>query len=124
EPDPGPRSAGVGRLVDAVTDRDVAANPLLARADPHDVRIGGRHSDGANRLRRLAVEDWLPVKAAVDRFPETARRSTGVVDVRVARDAGDRGHAIADRTDVPPFERVQRVAAARLRLREARRQGE
>src|SRR5881396_3900486 len=79
-----PGLPGVGGLVDAVADRDVTADPCLARAGPDDVGIGERDREGAERLHRLIVEDRLPVHAAVRRLPDPARRGADVVRARVA----------------------------------------
>ena len=46
------------------------------------------------------------MNAAVNRLEDAARRCAGVIDVRLPRNAGDRGHAVADRTDVSVTKRV------------------
>ena len=91
----GPGLACVRRLVDAVANRDVTANPRLARARPHDVRIGRRDGKRADGLHRLVVEDLLPMHARVGRFRDAAGRATGVVHERVAGDADDRRDPVA-----------------------------
>ena len=97
-----PRVAGVRRFVDAVPDRDVAANPRLAGAGPDDVRIRCGHGQRADRLRGLIVEELRPVDAAVDRLRDPARRAAGVVDERIAGDADDRGNPVALGADEAP----------------------
>src|SRR5262249_44202474 len=72
EPHVLPRLPGLGRLVDAVADRDVAADPCLAGPGPDDVGIGRRDREGANRLHRLRVEYVLPVHAAVGGFGDAS----------------------------------------------------
>ena len=118
-----PRLAGVHRLVDAVADRDMAANPRLARSGPDDVRIGRRNGERADRLRRLLVEDLLPVDAAVDGLRDAARRAACIVHERIARNADDGGDAIAFRSDEPPAELTVDVRCdpRRLSLREKSR---
>src|SRR5688500_10358709 len=44
-----PRASGIGGLVDAVADRDVASNERLAGARPDDVRIRWRTRERADR---------------------------------------------------------------------------
>src|SRR6185295_13375146 len=51
-----PRLAGVCRLVDAVADRDVAADERFAGAGPDDVRVRRRDRQRADRGHRLVVE--------------------------------------------------------------------
>src|SRR5439155_15723108 len=91
----GPGLARVRRLVDAVANRDMTANPRLARARPNDVRIGRRDGKRADGLHRLVVEDLLPMHARVGRFRDAAGRATGVVHERVAGDADDRRDPVA-----------------------------
>ena len=67
-----PGLAAVGRLVDAVADRDAVARPRLAGADPDRLRVGRIDGDGADRLHRLLVEHRLERGAAVDRLPHAA----------------------------------------------------
>src|SRR5262249_46867483 len=75
---PGP--PGVGRLVDTVADRDVAADERLASAGPDDVGIGRRDGERADRGDRLVVEDRLPVRAVVGGLEDAARCRARVVD--------------------------------------------
>src|SRR5206468_3714187 len=98
----GPRAAGVGGLVDAIPDRDMASNPWLARARPDDVRVGLRDGQGPDGLYGLIVEDRRPVDAGVHGLPDPARRRARVIRVRVAGHTGDGCDAIADRADVTP----------------------
>src|SRR5438874_2403675 len=49
------------------------------------------------------------MNATVDRFEDSARSRTSVVNVRLARHADDRRYAIADWTDVSPAHRARRV---------------
>ena len=69
-----PRLAAVGRLVDAVADRNAVTGPRLAGADP-DVPVVGRvDRDRADRRHRLLVEHGLEGRRAVGRFPHAAAR--------------------------------------------------
>ena len=67
-----PRRAGVGRLVDAVADREVRARQPFAAADVEDVGIRRRNRHPANRSGRLVVEDRLPGAAGVVGLPDAA----------------------------------------------------
>src|SRR5207253_377757 len=79
----------------------VADGPSFAGTGPHDGGIGGRNRQCTDRLYRLVVEDGLPTIAAVHGVPHATGGRAGIVRVRVAGDAGDRGDAISDyRTDV------------------------
>ena len=73
-------------------------------------RRSGRRRDGdrSDRRDRLIVEDRLPGRAAVGRFPHAARRGGGVVDERIARHARRARHAPAGRgPDASILERFQ-----------------
>jgi hypothetical protein len=64
-----PCLAGVGRLVDTVTDRDVAANERFTSAGPDDIRIGrgdetGWSSKIASQCAPLSVVLKMPPDAA------------------------------------------------------------
>ena len=126
EPGVRPGLARIGRLVDAVADRDVAADERLARAGPHDVGIRRRDGDRSDRRHRLAVENRIPVRAVVDRLEDAARRRADVIDVRVGGNAGDGDDAIADGSDVAELQLRVRIGRdrrrARLRARHDRQQ--
>src|SRR4029078_1874871 len=68
----GPTVAAVGRLVDAVADRDAVARPRLAAAHPHGLRVLGVDGDGADRLHAGLVEHRLVGGAAVERPSDAA----------------------------------------------------
>ena len=67
-----PGFAGVGRLINAIADGEIGAMQSLAAAYINDVGVGGGHGDGADRLRRLGIEDRVPGAAVVVRFPDAA----------------------------------------------------
>ena len=108
--DVGPGFSGVGRFVDAVALRDVAAQLAFARAYVNDVRVGRRHRDSADRRgRQASVRDGGPRHAAVRRFPQSAAGRTKVVLVRPGCAADDRNRAAAARRpDAAPLERAER----------------
>jgi len=111
QPEMRPGPAGVGGLVDAVADRQIRTLKSFAAADVDDVRIGRRDRDGANRLRRLPVEDRCPRPAVIVRFPDTAVVDADVEDVRLLRHSGraDRPSA-TERSDMPPLQIERRIA--------------
>ena len=106
EPDVLPARPAVGRLVDAVAVRDVAADRLLARAHVEDVRVRFRYRDRADRARlEVLVGNDLPVRAAVRRLPDAAARRAEVIDQRLMAHAGHRRDASAAvRADASEFE--------------------
>src|SRR6185312_5898881 len=76
-----PRLAAVGGLVDAVAGREIGTLKSLAAADVDDVGIRRRNRDGADRARRLVVEDRRPRASEVVRLPDTAVDRADVEDV-------------------------------------------
>ena len=94
-----PGLAAVGRLVDAVANRDAVADPRFTRADPDVLGVLRVERDRADRLHRLFVEDRPILRAAVVRFPDAA---TGCADKDCELAgwlaiSGDRGDAAAHR---------------------------
>ncbi len=79
-----PRLAGVGRPIDAVAERHAVARIALARAYPHDVAIGGRDGDRADREHRLMIEKRPERRARVGRLPDAAVRTADIEGGRVA----------------------------------------
>ena len=108
-----PGLAGVGRLVDPVARRQVAAQARLAHADVDDVRIRLRDGDRADRSGpEEAVRDVAPGHAGVVGLPDAAAGRAHVVDERLAGDAGDRRHAAAAiRADAAPAQRRAEVGS-------------
>ena len=79
-PDVRPGLAGVGRLVDAVARRDVAADVGLARADVDDVRVAGRDGDRSDRARSAGRRTPASRSCRRRRHPHAARGGRRVVD--------------------------------------------
>ena len=100
--------AAVRGAVDAVADRDVAADEALAGADPDHVRVGGGDRDRADRSGFLAVEDRFPVDAAVVGSPKPAGGGAGVVHALVAGHSGYGRDPVADGADVAEGERIEK----------------
>ena len=69
-----PRLAGVGRLVDAVTEMGAALAVVFARAEPEDVRVLRIDGDAAQGERPAIVEDRREGDAAVRRSSTGRRR--------------------------------------------------
>src|SRR5579875_847175 len=101
----------VGRFIDAVAMRDVAANGCLAHANVDDVRVRGGDGYRANRgAFEKAIGDVFPDQAAIDGFPDTAARRAEIKYLRVLRVSADGDDAAtAERTDQPPFKRIEQV---------------
>ena len=111
-----PRLARVEGLVDALADRDVAANLAFTRTGPDRIRIGSRNRQRTDRLDRLAVEHRLPIDAGVDGLVDASRRRADVVDVWVAGHACGGREAITFRADEPPMQPPVDIAAYGRRL--------
>ena len=90
-----PARPGVGRLVDAVADREIRTLQPLAAADVDDVGIGWRDRDRADRLRRLPVEERRPRQPVIGRLPDAAVVDADVEHVRLLRHAGRADRASA-----------------------------
>ena len=101
---PGP--AAVGRPVDAVAVRDVAADRRLAGAGVDDARVGVRDGDRADGGGlEVAVGDVLPVGAAAGGLPDAPGAGAEVEGRPLGRVAGDGDDApAAVRADQAPLE--------------------
>ena len=102
-----PGLAAVGRLVDAVADRDAVARPGLAGAHPDILVVARIYRDGADRLHRLLIEHRLEGGRAVGGLPYAA---AGGADEQghLARRIGEAG----ERGDAPAHGRRADVAGA------------
>src|SRR5439155_22349712 len=67
-----PRLSTILRLVDSISPRRAALVVRLARSNPNDVRIARRNGDVTNRCSTLMIEDWLPGRSAIRRFPDSS----------------------------------------------------
>src|SRR5207245_2254853 len=67
--DVGPRFAGVGGFINAVAERNVAADAGFAGADVNDIGIGIGNVNGADGRDGLLIEERIPTVAAVSGFP-------------------------------------------------------
>ena len=93
-----PGLARIGRLVHADARRDVAARTRRPCPDVNHVGIRFRHfnrADGSGLEE--AVRNAGPRRAGIRRLPDPAARAAHVIQLLVAGDAGDRGHAAAPR---------------------------
>src|SRR6185312_2983293 len=66
-----PGLAGVGGLIDAVSDGEIGAREAFAAADIDDVGIAERDSDRTDGARRLRIPETVPRIAGVGRLPNT-----------------------------------------------------
>ncbi len=116
QPDVGPGLPGVGRLVDAVPRRGVAANASLAGADVDDVGVGGSDGDAADRPgAEEFIGDGFPRHPAIHCLPHTAACGTHVIHVRLARHASHRRHPpAAIRPDRAPLQRAEQLLIVAL----------
>src|SRR5262249_51832842 len=89
-----PRPAGVGRFVDASPQNHIGPNGFASGADIHDVRIGVRHINRANRTGGdLTIGHGQPRDAEVFCLPHTTAARTRVEYARLCADTGDRSRA-------------------------------
>jgi hypothetical protein len=85
----------IGGFVNSVADGQIGSGQALATGNINDVRVGGRHGNGADGLRGLRVEDRIPCPAEVIRLPDSAIYRADIKNVRLA------GYA-AGRASTPP----------------------
>ena len=104
-----PGLPGVGGLEHSDADGDVGPDEGLAGPGPHDVGVGLGDGQRADGVDILVVEHRAPLDAPVFGLPDSSGGRPGVVDVGVARDAGDREGAVAHRPDVAEFEAAELV---------------
>ena len=105
EADVPPRLSAVRRSVDAVALGDGAAELRLAAADVDDVRIGLRHSHGADGRRGdLPIGDGEPAVPGVGGFPEASTCSTKIIFIWPTGTSHRRkGATPTIRTNISPF---------------------
>ena len=106
ESDVFPGAAGVGRFVDTVAVRGIAADAAFAHAGVDHVGIGIGYGDCADRAGlELAVGDGIPIGAAVGGFEDAAAGGAEIIDQWLCGDACDGDHAAAtERSDETEFE--------------------
>src|SRR5260370_5174481 len=83
-----PGFAAIVRTVDAVTERDIAANAGFAITDINYIRIGIGDGNSADGRGGLLLEEWIPVVARIGGFPDAAGDSAKIESVGLARDSG------------------------------------
>src|SRR6202035_261596 len=85
----------IGGFVDTVAYGKIGASEACAACNINDVRVRRSDGDGANRLRRLRIENGRPGAAVVIGFPDATVDSADVKDGRLACDACERARAAA-----------------------------
>ena len=78
----------VGRFVNPIAHRKIRPMQSLPACHIDNVRIRIRNSNGADRLRRLPIKDWIPRPPIVVAFPHPTIHLAHVEDIRLARNAG------------------------------------
>ena len=110
-----PGLAAIGRAVDTIAVRHVAADAALAHARVQHVRIGRGQGERAYRgTLKEAVGDVLPVHAAVGGFPHATAGRTEVEDARIRR-------VTRDCSDAPSTERANQAILQRFECLDAHR---
>src|ERR1700727_753875 len=99
-----PSLAAVGRLIDAVAVRNIAAQTGLSGANVDDIRIRLGNRDGADRRDHRLVGEGLPGHAAVGGAPHASGNTAEIVGEGIAWYTGYREHAAsAIRADGTPL---------------------
>ena len=110
QPEVSPRLAGVNRLIETVSGREIGTLQSFARADVDHARIARRDFHRADAPRRLLVEDRIPGASGIGGLPDAAVGRADVERVRLARHAGCRLRATgAEGTDVTPLRTLDRT---------------
>jgi hypothetical protein len=122
EPHARPRLARVRGLVDAVAEVRAALALVLARAQPHHVRVLRIDHDAAQRKRAAVVEDGPERDPRIRRLPQPAERGGDVPDARIQRVDLDVLDAAGDerRADAAHREALQHVSVQAVRARARR----
>jgi len=104
QPDIFPVLSGIDRFVNTGAVSGVPANGGFAGADVNSVVIGWRDREGADRRNVLLIKERRPIRAAVQRFPDSARNGAKVPGVRFPRHALNRqGASTAEWSDLSPL---------------------
>src|SRR4029077_18253107 len=104
QPDIFPVLSGIDRFVNTGAVSGVPANGGFAGADVNSVVIGGRNREGADRRNVLLIKDRRPIRAAVQRFPDSARNGAKVPGVRFSwHPCNGQGAASAEWPDLSPL---------------------
>src|SRR5271165_5168962 len=90
-----PALARIGRLINAITHREVRSTQSFTARDINDLGVGGRDGDRAYRLGGLPVEDRVPGAPVVVTLPDAAVDLPDIKDVRLAGNAGRRARSAA-----------------------------
>src|SRR5437899_1586925 len=99
-----PSLAAVVRTIDAIAERDVAANAGFAAADVNHIGIGIGDSDGTDGRGSLLLKKGIPGVASIRGLPDAACDSAKIESVRLARHTGDGQRASAtEGADEAPF---------------------
>jgi hypothetical protein len=100
-----PGLACVGRLVNAVADRQVRPMQPLTTANIDHIRVRRGYGNRADGAGRLVVKDRLPRATVIVGLPHSAIAHADVKDVRLGGHAGDAACASATvRADRSPVE--------------------
>ncbi len=112
-----PAPAAIGRFVDAVTVRDIAADRGLPGADVDDIGIRLGDGNGSDRTGpEVLVGEDLPVGSPIRRPPDAAARAAKIERVRLMPHPRDRRRASPPiRADVPELQSLESVGEG-LRL--------
>src|SRR5580704_9274009 len=100
-----PGFSRVSGFVDSVSYRKIGAVQAFAAGHINDIGIRRGDGNGADRLRRLVVEDRVPSATVVIRFPNSAVDLAHVENIGLAGDAsGSTSAPAAKGADHPPMQ--------------------
>src|SRR6267378_750180 len=115
-----PVLSAVKRLVNSLSIAAVGKNRIHARSNVNDVRTRRRQRHRSNRSDRLLVENWLPHRPSVRRFPHAPAIRRKIIDRRIPRHARHGVHfSGAKWPNHPPFHPPVKVFTNLLRRRDA-----
>jgi hypothetical protein len=104
ESDVAPGFAGVGGFVDAIAERNIAADAGFTGAGVEYVGIGVRYGNAADGGDALLVKEGIPGEPAVRCFPDAAADRAEIIGIGLAGHACDGDDtAAAEGADEAPF---------------------
>src|SRR5882724_8644725 len=102
--DVAPGLAGVAGTIDAIAERDVAADAGFTAADVNHIGIGFGDGDGADGRGGLLLEEGIPGVARVGGFPNASGDGAKIESVGLAGHAGyGNGASAAEGADEAPL---------------------
>src|ERR1700733_2117528 len=109
-----PGLSRIGRLVDSIAHGKIGTMQAFSTARIHNVGVGRRNCNGANRLRRLMIENRIPGAAVVVALPNSAVHLSNIENIRFTWNSSGRARApSAKRPNHSPVEFLECVVGKR-----------